>query len=233
MVYNIFNYKIIKLNNVTHNIIKIDFINLIYYIILPITKKHIKNKLNKFIFYMKIISENLKSGLNKNSLNIVKCYNIFLKNGEKLYFTQSSNIIFYNNIKYIPNSGIEGNNIKNYISLEVENTGINGFIDNEIINRNDILSGKFDNAEIEIFLLDLYLNEKITIFNGYITNISYQNNIFIANIKNKTLLLEKIIGDTYSPLCRCCFCDKKCGLNKDNYTIKGVISEIINQFRTI
>ena len=178
---------------------------------------------------MKNISENLKNSLNKNSLNIVKCYNIFLKSGEKLYFTQNSNNIIFDNNTYIPNNGIEGNIINNGINLEIENTDIKGFIDSETINHNDILSGKFDNAEIEIFLLDLNLNEKVSIFNGYIANISYQNNIFIANIKNKTLLLEKIIGDTYSPLCRCCFCDKKCGLNKDNYTIKGVISEIINQ----
>lgn len=178
---------------------------------------------------MKELSNNLKESLNNDSINIVKCYNIVLNDGKNYHFTDNQTDICYDNKKYLSNNGFNLKTIYNNLSLEINETEINGFIDNEIINEKDVIAGRFDNAQIEIFLLDLNSREKISIFNGFITSISYENNIFIAKIEDKTVLLERTFCEVYSPLCRCSFCDSKCSLNKDNYTITGKISKVINQ----
>ena len=178
---------------------------------------------------MKKLSKDLKNNLNYNSLSIVKCYNITLRNNETFYFTNSQTSLFYNNKKYLSSNGIDIKSVYNNINMEINGTEISGFIDNEIINEKDVIAGKFDNAQIEIFLLDLNSQEKISIFYGFITSISYENNIFIAKIESKTILLEKTFCEIYSPLCRCSFCDSRCGLDNKNYTITGTISRVINQ----
>lgn len=178
---------------------------------------------------MKQLSNDLKNSISNNSICLVKCYNMFLSNGEKFYFTDFSKNILYNNIEYLANNALQNDKINSNLDLDIQNNTMKGFIDNDLIKHDDILSGKFDNAELEIFLLDIKTNEKMSIFNGFIGSISHENSIFIADIRDKSLLLEKTIGETYSPLCRCSFCDLKCGLDKKYYTITGTISEIINQ----
>ena len=182
------------------------------------------------MLYMRKISDNLKNSLNCNTINLIKCYDIVLKDGKKLFFTNNQTNITYNNIVYTSSNGVDIRTIYNNTNLEIDETDISGFIDSDIISEKDIVAGKFDNANIEIFLLDMDTKEKISIFCGFIVSISYENNMFLAKVKDKKALLEKTFSELYSPLCRCSFCDLKCNLNKKDYTIIGIVSKVINQF---
>lgn len=179
---------------------------------------------------MRNIGNNLKDSLNRNAINLIKCYDIELRDNKKLFFTNNQIDITYNNVVYTSSNGVDIRTIYNNINLEIDETNISGFIDSDIISEKDIITGKFDNASIEIFLLDMDTKEKISIFCGFIFSISYENNMFLAKVKDKKMLLEKAFSESYSPLCRCSFCDLKCNLNKKDYTIIGVVSKVINQF---
>lgn len=179
---------------------------------------------------MRNITDNFKNNLNKNLLFFTKCYKLILKDETILGFTEYYENIDFENITYRSNFGFSNKTLKSKTDLSFTNENIIGFIDNDMIKIDDIVSGKFNNAEIEIFLLDYKNFEKLILLKGYVKDISIKDNIFIAEINSISSLLENTIGQTYSPTCRCLFCDENCSLNKSDYTSNGVISEVINQF---
>ena len=179
---------------------------------------------------MKNTSNNLKQLLEKNYLKLVKCFKITLKNGEVIGLTEHSQDLIVDNLIYNSSYGFENNKNNFTIDLLNNNSEIVGLVDNNNIQINDILSGKFDNAKIEIFYIHLDDEnlEKIHITTGNIASININDgkvNFIIDNILN---VLDKTIGDIYSPLCRVQFCDHKCGLNINNYTFTSKITSVIN-----
>lgn len=181
---------------------------------------------------MKVISETFKNSLEKENLNLIRCYKISLKNNTNLYFTEySENLIIEKNI-YLAQNLFTIKQIKKTSELENLINTITGYIDENYFKQNEINAGKFNNALIEIFLFNIQTDEKLNLYNGIIKSISIQENIFIMNCNNVSFL-ENHLGDTFSPLCNCSFCDDKCKLNKDNFIANGTISEIINNTQII
>ena len=183
---------------------------------------------------MKNISNELKNSLNDDTLNLVRCWKITLKNNKILCFTTCNENIEYDTLVYNSISANDLNELKTNIDIEEDSGEISNLIVSDIIENNDILSGLYDGADVELFLLDKITNEKIILLNGIISSIEYKDNIFNAKVKGLKSKLNKVIGDVYTPLCRCQFCDKKCGLNKNNFTFNGEISSIVNntEFQT-
>lgn len=177
---------------------------------------------------MKNISNNLKKSLSDDTLNLVRCWKITLKNNKILCFTTSDEDFIYENQKYISIGSNDINDLKTNIDIEEDEAEISNLIISDIIEANDILSGCYDGADVELFIFDKKTQEKITLLNGFISDIEYKDNIFNAKVKGLKSKLNKVIGEVYTPLCRCQFCDEKCKLNKENFTFNGEISNLIN-----
>ena len=177
---------------------------------------------------MKFITEDLKNIIQDDTINLVRCWKIKTKNNELLAFSTADIDFEYDNILF---HSISGNDIKEQtsnIDVEKDELILSLYVNNNIIKEKDILSGKYDNAEVEVFIVDLlHLDkQKITLINGNIDSITLKNQQFIANVSGLKNQLNKIIGDVYSPICRARFCDNKCKLSKINYTYSAEISTI-------
>lgn len=179
---------------------------------------------------MKNISDEFKKIIEKNTTNIVKCWKITLKNGEILGFTTASENFYCDNVKYNKILANDISDLNTNLDIDNDSVKISNLISSELISANDILCGKYDGANVELFLLDLENLDKgkISLINGKISDIEFKNNTFIANIKGLKNEIDKVIGDVYTPLCRASFCDKKCKLNSLNFTYNGVVDNIID-----
>lgn len=179
---------------------------------------------------MKNLSNNIKQLLEHNYLKLVKCFKITLKNGDIVGLTEHSQDLIIENIIYNSSYGFESNDSNFTTDLSNNSSEIVGLIDNKDIQINDILSGKFDNAKIEIFYIHLDDKnfEKIHVTTGNITSVNINGekvNFVIDNVLN---VLDKTIGDIYSPLCRAQFCGNKCSLNINDYTFTSKITHIVS-----
>ncbi len=177
---------------------------------------------------MKNITDELKNIINDNTTNLVRCWKFTLKNNEILSFTTASEDFTYDGIQYNHISADDVKDLESNLDIENDSFQFSNLISSDLINSNDILSGKYDGAKVEIFIVDLLNLDKgkVSLLNGKISDIQLKNNIFIANVNGLKNELNKIIGDVYSPICRACFCDNKCKLNKNNFTFSGNISNI-------
>lgn len=179
---------------------------------------------------MKNINTNLKDLLVNDNLNLTKCFKITLSNKDILTFTEFSRDLNIENLTYKACNCFEENNNQNYSDITSGDDLVVAFIENINIKKDEVLSGKFDNALIEIFYIDYnYIGYgKIPLITGFIDKIQLIDNKIYLNISGTLNLLEKTIGETFSPLCRAKFCDKKCTLDINNYSFTGEISEIIS-----
>lgn len=177
---------------------------------------------------MREISTNLQISLQKDVTNLVKIYTLTLKDNSVLGFTDSDAEITFGGVIYKPNIQSE----KLLKSLEgKDRVEIFGVIDSELINEQNIKSGKFLDAHIEIAAIDLNnLSEgKIVLNSGFIESISYDNSSYIFNIKPYSEKLKRVITQNYSKKCRADFGDSKCGINLENYKSNGSVTEIIDE----
>jgi uncharacterized phage protein (TIGR02218 family) len=184
---------------------------------------------------MRIIEDNLKISFEQDTTNIIKCWKIVLKNGTVTGFTTNSENLFYENVNYNAFSGDDVRNIKSNLDIEEDSFEFSNIISSDLISENDVLSGKYDNAKIEIFLLDAknQNNGKVILLTGTISDIECKGNVFTAKVKGLKDEINKTIGEVYSPLCRCSFCDAKCGLSKSNFTLTATISNVIDEITFI
>ena len=155
-----------------------------------------------------------------------KCFKITLKNGEILAFNNSSKNITIDQILYLSSGGFDDKDENFYSDLTSSETNIVGFIDNNNISIDEVLSGKFDNAVVEIFFINLENNERINITKGQIQSLELIDGKVSVRIGGILDILDKNIGETYSPMCRAKFCDNKCSLDINNFTFFGEIDKI-------
>lgn len=180
---------------------------------------------------MKNISNETRTKLENDLCTFVKCFIITLNNGTKLYFNESDEDLIIDGNNYKSSCGVaENGNFAQYCDISCSTYNIIGFV-NDDISEEDILSGKFDGAEIDSFLIDSndLISEKIYLNKGFFKEIKYVDGKFVVKIDGLLSLLDKNIGKTFSPTCRACFCDKKCGLNIENYMVNGSITTMDSQ----
>lgn len=176
------------------------------------------------------IHNNLNNKKSDSIITYAVCWDIKLKCGSELKFTNHNNDITLSNEVYVAKNILNYKKIdKNYNSTQ-ENNEITGIIENIYFKKEAIIKGKFKNAHIKIFLIDLSkINYKKLIINqGYIENIQIFDNIFKAKISTLFTKFNKKITQTFSQNCRAKFCDKKCKLNAQDYTFYGKINRIIS-----
>lgn len=177
---------------------------------------------------MRNISDGFRESLEDDSIILKKCFKIKLKNGTILAFTEFSEDIEFDGITY-KSFDVSNKKYSNFSDITTDDTEIIAVIDDDSIKKEFILSNDFDDAEIEIFFVNVEHLEygSVILTNGFIDSVSIVEDKVYFNIKGKLSLLEKTIGDTYSPLCRAKFCDKKCSLNIANYKFTGEIASVI------
>lgn len=183
---------------------------------------------------MKHLSSAWRNTLDMNLLSIVTCWKITRLDGKILGFTDYDAVLHINGLEYLPSEGIsssaiESSSCNDMGSLNINNITANGFIKHSAVSKEDLESGKYDRATVEIFLVN-YDNtnfEPIIIKKAYITSISIYDDIFVAELNEN--LGNIPIAKSFSSRCRACLGDRECSVNLNNgFIYHGTISEVID-----
>lgn len=177
---------------------------------------------------MKNMSESLKNHISQDVTTLTACLKITIKDGFVLGFTSLDRELVFESTTYKPDCGLDIGLLKSNVEVESGKASAGLMIDNENIKESDILKGKFDDADMELFLLnykDLSAG-KVSLFNGFISKITLSNGKADVEVKGLLDKLDKQVCQQYSPCCRAKFCDTKCGLNKADFTFVGQVDSI-------
>lgn len=191
---------------------------------------------------MKNISDNLLQHLKNEITTLCTCWKVIRKDGKIYGFTDHNQNINFENTLFLANSGYTASNIKTSSGLNVDNleitsnlagvsTSYNDVLNSSIISEIDLATGLWDQAEIQIFMLnynDLTMG-KIWLKRGNIGEVTSGRTSYTAELRGLSQALQQNIGRLYTPSCIANLGDSKCGVNLSNFTFNGSVTTFIDQ----
>jgi uncharacterized phage protein (TIGR02218 family)/uncharacterized protein (TIGR02217 family) len=124
-------------------------------------------------------------------------------------------------ILYRSNPGIIPTAVSSKSDISADNLEVSTFFDD--ITEIDILSGKYEKAKVEAWVINIADLEKppISLFGGEIGDITSGDNRFTFALRSKSTQLNQAISVKTSDQCFYNFCDSRCGLDIEDYTETG------------
>ncbi|WP_255586066.1 DUF2163 domain-containing protein [Wolbachia endosymbiont of Mansonella perstans] len=110
---------------------------------------------------------------------------------------------------------------------------IEGILNSDDIKEEEVLSGKYDFANIEIFLMNYkdLSQGRVNIYSGIFNKITLNSGRFIVEIRGLAAKLERSIAKLYSLVCKAQFCDGRCKADAKKLSRISTITKVIDTRR--
>lgn len=169
---------------------------------------------------MKTLSSTLEAFYAGGKQTVATCWKITRKDGIVLSYTTHQEALVIASITYSPIQSLEQSVSETTSELERDSLSVNGAMIASNIDRADLLSGKFDNAEIELFQVnyaDVTMGTN-QLRRGNLAEIKLDDLQFTAEIRGLSERLRKVVGRLAFITCDADLGDTRCGVNLDTFT---------------
>lgn len=177
---------------------------------------------------MKQISPELAGHLIGEVTTLASCWKLTRRDSVVFGFTDHDRDIVFEDVTYVAASGFTPSAVENNAALTVDNLDIEGMLSDSAITETDILAGKYDFAEIEIFQVN-YMDVSQGAFKlrrGWLGEVSLQKHQFVAEVRGLAQRLSQTIGELFSPACRATLGDNRCKVNLAAHTVTGSVTAV-------
>ena len=177
---------------------------------------------------MRTASSNMAAHLAGEVTSLAVCWKLTLVNGTVMGFTDHTSDLTIGSVLYKAATGFSPTSIETKDKFSVDNLDVAGILDAAAITEADIMAGKYDFAEIVIFMVNVTDPSQgiITHRRGWLGEVRLQNGQFIAEVRGLAQKLSQNIGELYSPTCRAIFGDGRCKANLAGYTVSGTVNAV-------
>ncbi|AIF51999.1 DUF2163 domain-containing protein [Pelosinus sp. UFO1] len=165
------------------------------------------------------------SWLQNEVTTIAWCWKLTLADGAIMGFTSHDQDILIGGVTYEAATGFTPTAVETSRDMAVDNLDVDGMIDSEKVTKEDILTGRYDGAAIQIFLCNWKnTNDPIRVIRrGTLGQISMGKQAFTAEIRGLMQAYQQQSGDIYQKTCRATIGDAKCGKSLTSYTFIGQV----------
>ncbi len=180
---------------------------------------------------MRSASSNMTAHLAGEVTSLAVCWKLSLVDGSVLGFTDHTSDLTISSQLYKAATGFSPTSIETKDKFSVDNLDVAGILDAAAITEADIMAGKYDFAEIEIFMVNVTdLSQGIiTHRRGWLGEVTLKNGQFIAEVRGLAQKLSQNIVELYIPTCRAIFGDGRCKANPASYTVGGAVNIITSR----
>lgn len=167
---------------------------------------------------MKNITAAFKAHIQGGVTTVCTCITITRRDQATFGLTDHDEALVVNGQTYQPFNSFNRSSVSTTSSLEVDQMEIDGILNSDAFAREDIGSGLFDFAEVEVFLVN-YMDPSMgtmSMRKGWIGEIVMnEDNSFTAELRGLSQILTYRVGEPYAPECAADLGDKRCkiGLN--------------------
>lgn len=176
---------------------------------------------------MKNIHPSFQSHLDSKTTTICYCWKITRRDGKILGFTEHDRTLFFDGVYFESRSGFNATAIQQSLGLNVDNLNVEGAISSAAISEVDIYTGKFDGAEIELYLVNWAAvgdpNMRYLVNRGYIGEIKREGKMFNAELRSLSQRLQEVTGRTYQRYCDAVLGDSRCKVDLTAHTYSTIV----------
>lgn len=160
---------------------------------------------------MKSLGSGIFDKLKSRASNIVTAWKITRTDGFEIGFTSGDTEFVYSGLTYSPANAFSPTAVKSGSNFSVDNVNTFALI-NESITKKDLLSGKWDNAEVQFFWVDPQAPQVgiVPLRGGKFGNITLKGNVFEVELRTAAQTLQQPFGKFYTLECRAELGDHEC-----------------------
>jgi len=147
----------------------------------------------------------------------------------KAFTTHDADLVV-EGITYMADGSFTAHALDSMAALKTNNFEITGLIDSAIISDADIKAGLYDHARIDVYVCNWTdLSQGVVqLRRGWLGEVTLMDGSYVAELRGLHDLLERPIGDTYTPECRYDFGDSRCAVNIAALTVTGAVTNVFD-----
>lgn len=180
---------------------------------------------------MKSISSSLQAHLEGEVTSLATCWKISRRDGTVLGFTDHDETLTVEGVSYHAETGFTPSAHASSADLQVDNQEVEGVLEAGFLTEEDILAGRYDFAEVEVFQVNYQdlTQGRLIIRTGTLGEIRLHGSRFIAEMRGMSQPLAQMLGQLFSPGCRASFGDMRCKKDLAAYTVEAVVSAVTSR----
>lgn len=180
---------------------------------------------------MRTASSNLTAHIAGEVTTLAVCWKLTLVDGVVMGFTDHTSDLTIGSQLYAASTGFSPTSIETKDKFAVDNLDVAGILDAVSLTEADIMAGKYDFAEIEIFMVNVadLLQGIILHRRGWLGEVSLKNGQFVAEVRGLAQKLSQNIVELYSPTCRAVLGDARCKANLASFTFAGTVNTVTSR----
>lgn len=157
---------------------------------------------------------------------VARCWQIRRRDGMTLGFTDHDQTLSFAGQQFRPDSGMTARAVVQATGLSIDNTEAEGALSDAAISERDLLAGRWDGAQLQMWEVDWTdTASRRLVFGGQLGEVARSNGAFRAELRGLSEPLNAPLGRVYHPRCSAELGDAACGvdLTADNMRVGATI----------
>ena len=176
----------------------------------------------------------LQTFLDSREVTMVHCWKVTRKDGLVQGFTEHDLPLTFDGLTYEADSGFTASKIDSTLGLAVDNLDVEGALSSDTINEDDLATGQYDDAEVELHWVNFQdVAERVLLNKGYIGQVKRGQYAFNAELRSQSSRLQQNTGRIYTKTCDAIFGDSKCGVLKSFFQTTGIVTSVTRNRRMV
>jgi uncharacterized phage protein (TIGR02218 family) len=176
---------------------------------------------------MKSLSPALQAHLDAGTTTLCWCWRITRADGAVFGFTDHDRTLDLIGTEFEPESGLTASEVRSGSDLSVDAQDAQGVLTSDRITETDILDGRWDNAEVELWRVNWAdTSQRVLMRRGAIGQIRRGRLAFVAEMRSQAHVLGQTVGRMFQATCDATLGDARCRVNLDAPSFKGTGSVI-------
>jgi len=163
----------------------------------------------------------LQAHLDQGTTTLAWCWRLTRSDGQVFGFTDHDLPLTFDGTTFEPESGFTASEIRTGSDLSVDAQDAEGVLTSTTITETDILDGRWDNAEVEIWRVNWQdTAQRVLMRRGAIGQVRRGRVQFVAEMRSLAHVLNQTVGRTFQATCDASLGDVRCGVNLNDPTFR-------------
>ncbi len=180
---------------------------------------------------MKTISPALQAHLDGELTTLADLVKITRADGVVKAFTSHDADLVVDGVTYVADGSFAAHAFDNAAALKADSAAIEGILDSALLSENEIKAGLYDHARIDVYVCNWSdpAQGVVPLRRGWLGEVRLAGGRYVAELRGLHDLLQRTVGDTYTPECRYDLGDARCGVNVAALTVAGSVSGVADR----
>lgn len=153
-------------------------------------------------------------------------WRVFRRDGIALGFISHDRDLAFGGMLHHAAPGMAPSAVRMTSDLSEDSAGVEGALSHDSIRAGDLAAGLFDDAAVEIGIVDWETLEHGVLYSGTLGEVEDDGHGFTGELRSAKSVLEQDLVPRTSPTCRASFCGRGCGLSSAMFTRRVALAEI-------